>query len=64
MELQVSSDGGATWSSPRPLIPNAPARQDDPQIVVDPVDGAGDTHAIWGEGPSYAGPGNVWYAGQ
>jgi hypothetical protein len=39
MELQVSSDGGATWSSPRPLLPNATVRQDDPQIVVDPVDG-------------------------
>lgn len=39
MELQVSSNGGATWSSPRPLTPNPPARQDDPQIVVDPDDG-------------------------
>ena len=26
------------------------------------IDGAGKTHALWGEGPSYAGPGNVWYA--
>ena len=39
MELQVSSEGGATWSSPRPLLPDATVRQDDPQIVVDPVDG-------------------------
>ena len=39
MELQVSSDGGATWSNPRALVPDAAARQDDPQIVVDPVDG-------------------------
>jgi hypothetical protein len=39
MELQVSSDGGTTWSSPRPLTPDPPARQDDPQIVVDPDDG-------------------------
>ena len=38
MELQVSSDGGVTWSVPRPLKPSA-VRQDDPQIVVDPVDG-------------------------
>ncbi len=38
MELQVSSDNGVTWSSPRPLWP-ASVRQDDPQIVVDPVDG-------------------------
>src|SRR4029450_9940228 len=39
MELQTSSDGGLTWSTPRPLLPDATARQDDPQIVVDPVDG-------------------------
>jgi BNR repeat-like domain len=39
MELQVSADGGLTWSTPRPLLPDATARQDDPQIVVDPVDG-------------------------
>ena len=26
------------------------------------IDGAGQTQAIWGEGPSYVGPGNVWYA--
>ena len=39
MELQVSSDGGATWSIPRPLTPGTQLRQDDPQIVVDPADG-------------------------
>jgi Neuraminidase (sialidase) len=32
--LQVSSDGGKTWSAPRALAPSA-ERQDDPQIVVD-----------------------------
>ena len=37
-ELQVSSDGGATWSVPRAAWPLA-QRQDDPQIVVDPADG-------------------------
>jgi hypothetical protein len=26
------------------------------------IDGAGTTHALWGEGFSYNGPGNVWYA--
>jgi hypothetical protein len=26
------------------------------------VDQDGATHALWGEGPNYAGPGNVWYA--
>jgi hypothetical protein len=38
-ELQVSSDHGLTWSSPRPLTPSPGGRQDDPQVVVDPVDG-------------------------
>ena len=37
-EIQVSSDGGTTWSSPRPLYPTT-TREDDPQIVVDPVSG-------------------------
>ncbi len=36
--IQVSSDGGATFSAPRALWPSA-TRQDDPQIVVDPADG-------------------------
>ena len=36
--LQVSSDGGKTWSSPRALAPST-TRQDDPQIVVDAADG-------------------------
>jgi BNR repeat protein len=39
MELQVSADGGVSWSVPRALLPDATVRQDDPQIVVDPVDG-------------------------
>ena len=39
MELQVSADGGTTWSTPRPLTPGTQLRQDDPQIVVDPADG-------------------------
>ena len=37
-ELQISSDGGATWSDPRPIRPTS-TRQDDPQIVVDPLSG-------------------------
>jgi hypothetical protein len=38
MELQLSSDGGKTWGQPRPFLQSG-LRQDDPQIVVDPVDG-------------------------
>jgi hypothetical protein len=37
--IQVSDDGGATFSAPRALTPDATTRQDDPQIVVDPADG-------------------------
>jgi hypothetical protein len=36
--LQISSDGGTTWSSPTALWPST-QRQDDPQIVVDAADG-------------------------
>src|SRR5256714_2559540 len=36
--LQVSTDGGKTWSAPRALVP-ATERQDDPQLVVDAADG-------------------------
>jgi hypothetical protein len=38
MELQISSNGGATWGPPRPLI-QTEVEHHDPQIVVDPVDG-------------------------
>jgi hypothetical protein len=44
-ELQVSTDGGSTWSEPRALAPSA-ERQDDPQLVVDPVDGT-TLYAAW-----------------
>jgi hypothetical protein len=38
MELQISDNGGATWSAPRPLL-HTTVEEHDPQIVVDPVDG-------------------------
>ena len=38
MDLQISADGGATWSEPRAPFPTL-TREDDPQIVVDPADG-------------------------
>jgi hypothetical protein len=38
MDLQISADGGATWSDPEAPFPTL-TRQDDPQIVVDPADG-------------------------
>src|ERR1700730_10632766 len=41
MLFQRSDDGGQTWSKPRPIAPIIVKHsgQDDPQIVVDPVDG-------------------------
>jgi|SRR5436190_20662996 len=42
MVFQRSSDNGRTWSQPRVIAPIAfkgKSGQDDPQIVVDPVDG-------------------------
>jgi hypothetical protein len=38
MDLQISSNGGATWTAPRAPFPTL-TRQDDPQIVVDPAGG-------------------------
>jgi hypothetical protein len=68
-----SSDGGASWSAEAKLSQFAgyPYKYATPKDgFAEPygdyfeldIDGAGQTHAIWGEGPSYVGPGNVWYA--
>ncbi len=47
MMLLVSSDRGATWSSPRVIYPDGRTREQwDPQIVVDPVDGR-TVYAAW-----------------
>jgi BNR repeat protein len=69
-----SADGGASWSaeaklsqfvagfgykSATPLDGYAEPYGD--YFELD-IDGAGVTHALWGEGFSYNGPGNVWYA--
>lgn len=71
---RTSTDGGATWSPETRLsqyVVGYPYSFDGPNngylqpygdyFELD-IDGAGRTHAIWGEGNSYAGPGNVWYA--
>jgi hypothetical protein len=69
-----SANGGATWSAEAKLSAYAtdyPYKSATPKDgFAEPygdyfeldIDGAGRTHAIWGEGPSYVGPGNVWYA--
>lgn len=46
MILQVSSNGGATFSPPRAPFPTS-TRQDDPQIVVDPADDPADGQTVW-----------------
>ncbi len=71
---RTSSDGGATWSDELQLSAFAPDftyKFDEPkdgylqpygdyfEIDIAPD---GRTHALWGEGNSYTGPGNVWYA--
>jgi BNR/Asp-box repeat protein len=69
-----SANGGTTWS-PEVQVSNYvagyPYKSATPKdgflmpygdyFELD-VDSSGGTQAIWGEGPSYAGPGNVWYA--
>jgi hypothetical protein len=75
MLIQRSDDGGSTWSDPLMVAPGKIllSGKDDAQLAVDPVDGrtlyyqlAGDrngqTQLTFGEGPSYAGPGNIWVA--
>jgi hypothetical protein len=69
-----SADGGASWSAEAKLsqyVAGFSYKYATPKDgFAEPygdyfeldVDGAGQTHAIWGEGPSYVGPGNVWYA--
>jgi hypothetical protein len=69
-----STNGGATWSAEAQLsryVPGYSYKYATPKDgFAEPygdyfeldIDGAGQTQAIWGEGPSYVGPGNVWYA--
>ena len=68
-----STNRGRTWSSETQLsrfVKGYPYKFPPPRdgfsepygdyFEID-IDGAGRTHALWGEGPSYQGPGNVWY---
>jgi len=69
-----TADGGASWSAEAKLsqyVAGFSYKYATPKDgFAEPygdyfeldIDGAGQTHAIWGEGPSYVGPGNVWYA--
>jgi BNR repeat protein len=68
-----STNGGAGWSAEAQLsqfVPGYAYKYAAPDGFAEPygdyfeldIDGAGVTHAIWGEGTSYVGPGNVWYS--
>ena len=71
-----STDRGTTWSGEVKLsrhVPGYDYKLATPRdgylepygdyFEID-IDGGGNTHALWGEGPSFAGPGNVWYSRQ
>jgi hypothetical protein len=70
---RTSANGGQKWSAETQLsqfVPDYAYKFADGYLEpygdyfeLD-IDGAGATHALWGEGPSYAGPGNIWYSGQ
>ncbi len=65
-----SQDGGETWSVESQLssyVPGFPyisptgfAFPYGDYFELD-VDDRGDTHAVWGEGPNWIGPGTIWY---
>jgi hypothetical protein len=67
---RTSRDGGSTWSRELRLSEYvAGYGYKKPTGYLEPygdyfeldIDGDGRTHALWGEAPSYWGPGNVWY---
>jgi len=71
-----STDGGATWSPESKLsafVPGYTYKLATPRdgylqpygdyFEID-IDSHGKTVALWGEGNSYVGPGNVWFARQ
>ena len=66
-----STNGGATWSAESQL--STPVRGYDYVLTGGfrfpfgdyfslAIDGAGMTHAVWGEGRNYKSPGAIWYA--
>jgi hypothetical protein len=71
---RTSRDGGLSWSAETQLsryvagyayklaTPKEGYLQPYGDYFELDIDGAGRTHVLWGEGNSYSGPGNVWYA--
>jgi hypothetical protein len=68
---RASGDGGATWSaearlssyvSGYPYLTSNGFTLPYGDYMSLGVDARGQTQAVWGEGPSYSGPGNIWTA--
>jgi hypothetical protein len=71
-----SRDGGSNWSAETQLFafvagysykfstPDDGYLQPYGDYFELDINQAGDTVALWGEGNSYFGPGNIWYAGE
>jgi hypothetical protein len=71
---RTSRDGGLSWSAETQLsryvagytyklaAPKEGYLQPYGDYFELDIDGAGRTHVLWGEGNSYSGPGNIWYA--
>jgi hypothetical protein len=68
---RASADGGVTWGPEAqvsavvpgfPYLTSAGFTSPYGDYMSLAVDARGRTQAVWGEGPSYAGPGNVWTA--
>jgi hypothetical protein len=57
---QSSSDGGRRWSATTPISGSFASGYGDYFELA--VGAGGLTHAVWGEGPSYDGPGQIYYA--
>ncbi|MGB8648787.1 MAG: sialidase family protein [Anaerolineae bacterium] len=70
VNYRTSADGGVTWSGETLLSSYV---QGYPYLSATGfafpygdyfemgVDDRGNTHAVWGEGPNWTGPGNIWY---
>ena len=57
---KTSTDGGATWSRNVAISGSFASGYGDYFELA--VGAAGSTHAVWGQGPSYNGPGHIFYA--
>jgi hypothetical protein len=57
---KTSSDAGRTWSGVTPISGSFQSGYGDYFELAVGVRGV--THAVWGQGPRYDGPGRIYYA--